>query len=165
MPIAQFARAFYAMNKVLETASQKLSLGKRDAVVLLILADQPDGEMRTKDIVETFQRWFVSEQNTAAKDVSIAKGELFKDDLIMARRGIRNVQLTEKGREKADKLIAMIEHELSTVVDRQRDLVLIQEALSTIKPKMPEKALSSIGVSKKPADSAKGKPRARQDAG
>jgi hypothetical protein len=157
MPIDQFTRAYFAMNKVLEDASQKLSLSKRAAVVLLILADRPNGEIGTKDLVETFQKWYVSTENTAAKDVSIAKGELFKDDLIMARHGIRNIELTENGRERVLKLVGMIEQALKTVVDGHQDLLLLKEALSTIKPKMPEKALSSVGVTKKHVDSSRNK--------
>lgn len=94
MPIDQFTRAYFAMNKVLEDASRRLSLGKRAAVVLLILSDAENGQKRTKEVVETFQKWFVSAVHTAAKDVSIAKGELFQKDLIVARHGIRNIELT-----------------------------------------------------------------------
>jgi hypothetical protein len=162
MPITQFTRAYYAMNKVLEDVSRNLSLGQRAAVVLLILSDAEDGQMRTKELVETFQRWFVSGENTAAKDVSIAKGELFQKDLILARHGIRNIELTEAGKERAAELVGAIERSLEKLVDGQQDLVLIQEALSTIKPKLPEKALSSVGVNKKPVDSVRPKaPRKR----
>jgi len=145
MPIDQFTRAFYAMNKVLEEASQTLQLSKRAAVVLLILSDAEKGEMRTKDLVETFQRWFVSASHTAAKDVSIAKGELFQRDLIMARGGIRNIELTAQGRDQAAGLVAAIERALENLVAGQKDLLLIQAALSTIKPKMPPKPLTPAG--------------------
>jgi hypothetical protein len=79
---------------------------------------------------------------------------LFDKDLIMARHGIRNVELTEQGAQMATKLIAKIEAALENLVDGHRDLVLIQQALSTMKPKPPEKALSSVGVNKKPMDTA-----------
>jgi hypothetical protein len=162
MPIAQFTRAFYAMNKVLEEVSRDHILGQRAAVVLLILSETDKGQMRTKELVATFQKWFVSGENTAAKDVSIAKGELFQKDLIMARHGIRNVELTEQGVELAAALASAIELALKKLVDGQQDLFIIQEALSTIKPKMPEKALSSVGVNKKPMDSAGIRPSRRR---
>jgi hypothetical protein len=156
MPIDQFTRAYYAMNKVLDEVSRSVSLGQRATVVLLILSDADKGQMRTKELVATFQGWFVSGENTAAKDVSIAKGELFDKDLIMARHGIRNVELTEQGAQLATELIAKIEAALENLVDGHRDLVLIQQALSTMKPKPPAKALSSVGVKKKPMDTAGG---------
>jgi hypothetical protein len=158
MPIAQFTRAYYAMNKVQEDASQALGLGKRAAVVLLILSETDKGRMPTKDLVATFQKWFVSAENTAAKDVSIAKGELFDKDLIMARHGIRNIELTERGSEVATELAGEIERALKNLVERQQDLFVIEGALTAIKPKMPEKALSSLGVTKKPMNSAGDKP-------
>jgi hypothetical protein len=162
MPIAQFTRAYYAMNKVLEDASQALGLGKRAAVVLLILSETEEGRMPTRDLVATFQKWFVSAAHTAAKDASIAKGELFQKDLIMARGGIRNVELTERGRDLALQLTGEIERSVKHLVDGQQDLFLIEEALSTIKPKMPEKALSSIGVTKKPVESVRQRKDARR---
>jgi len=51
MPIAEFTRAFYAMNRVLEDASYKVRLSKRAAGVLLILFETDDGRMKTADLV------------------------------------------------------------------------------------------------------------------
>lgn len=155
MPIEQFTRAFFAMNKVLDDASRELGLGKRAAVVLLILSDATNGQKRTKEVVATFQEWFVSAVNTAAKDVSIAKGELFDRDLIVARHGIRNIQLTSDGWNRAAELISAIERQLENLVTAQQDLVLVRQALSAIQPKKPGKALSSMNLPKKPTEPVK----------
>jgi hypothetical protein len=157
VPIAQFTRAYFAMNKVLDDASQSLGLGKRAAVVVLILLEADNGQMRTKDVVERFQAWYVSGANTAAKDVSIAKGELFEKDLIVARHGIRNIELTSTGRLLAANLVTEIEGELQSLVDNQADLVLIAQALRDLRPSKPEEALSEIKVPRRPAGSVRGK--------
>lgn len=141
MPIAQFTRAFYAMNKVLEDASRELGLGQRAAIVLLILHESDGGPVKTTDLVDTFRKWFVSSENTAAKDVSIAKGELFEKDFVVARRGIHNIQLTDEGRTNAHKLISAIERALDALVADRRDLSLLAAALSTIK--LPRKPVRS----------------------
>lgn len=158
MPIDDFTRAYFAMNKALEDASRGVGLGKRSAVVLLILSDAANGQKRTKEVVETFQKWFVSAMHTAAKDVSIAKGELFVKDLIVARHGIRNIALTEEGRGRTDELIAAIKRELGKLVTSQSDLLLIGQALAAIEPEKPKKALSSIVLpKKKPVESSRAK--------
>jgi hypothetical protein len=164
MPIDKLMRAYFALHKVLDEASQDLGLGKRAAVVLMILSTAPKGQKRTKDVVQTFQEWFVSARNTAAKDVSIAKGELFEKDFIVARHGIRNIELTINGTNRAAELIAEIERRLESLVADQKDLQIIGDGLSAIKPKKPGKALSSIDLPKKPISSARPKRNAKRSA-
>jgi hypothetical protein len=164
MPIDQFTRAYFALHKVLDDASLELGLGRRAAVVLMILSEAPNGQKRTKEVVETFQDWFVSARNTAAKDVSIAKGELFQKDLIVARHGIRNIQLTTNGTNRAAELIAAIERRLENLVATHQDLQIIGDALSAIKPKKAERARSSIDLPKKPISSARPKRNAKHSA-
>jgi len=141
MSIVEFTRAYYAMNKMLEDASSDQNLSKRAAVVLLILGDGAAHGMKTSDLVETFQTWYVSTGNTAAKDVSIAKGELFKLDLVEARHGIRNIQLTDEGRKRAGRLVETMEHALMAPANAE-----LVSALQTVP--LPKKPVARQGIRK-----------------
>lgn len=161
MPIGEFTRAYYAMNRVLEDASSSLQLSKRAAVVLLILYETVDCRMRTSELVRTFQTWDVSKKNSAAKDVAIAKGELFGQDFVMARGGIRNVQLTDEGRGKAEQLIAAIEKALRRVVDGpDKGTSLLRLALSSIEiPKKPVASAELKEYARSPGQTSKKTPK------
>lgn len=138
MPIAEFTRAFYAMNRVLEDASYKVRLSKRAAVVLLILFETDDGRMKTADLVRTLQTWNVSTGSTVSKDVSIAKHELFDRDLVMARGGIRNVELTDLGRQRALELVGAIGEALHKLVTNQDSTSLLRRVSESVEiPKKP----------------------------
>jgi hypothetical protein len=142
MPIADFTRAYYAMNKVLDDASTKAGLSKRAAVLLLILHDAPD-RMETADLVRNFESWNVSTSRTAAKDVSIAKGELFQNDLVAARGGIRNIEVTEKGRRRASDLVSAIEQALRDMLDRDSENSLLAKLMLETVPRIPRKPVGS----------------------
>ena len=154
MPIGEFTRAFFAMNSVLEDASHGLGLSKRAAVVLLILYESSDGRMKTAELVRTLQAWKVSTGNTVSKDVSIAKGELFEQDLVIARGGIRNIELTAAGRQKAESLIEAIGDAMNKAAAGDDATSLLWRVCETVP--VPRKPMNSAEIERlaKPPRSA-----------
>lgn len=140
------------MNRAFEDAVQSVGLSKRGALALVILSDA-SGAMSTADLVTGMQEWLVSSEPSAARDVSLAKSELFEDDLIIARHGIRNIELTAKGIQALDDLRLSVERYLIRLSEKQIDPALVDPALRSIR-KGPGRAQTNKTPERKPAVSA-----------
>jgi hypothetical protein len=134
---------------ILEEASRNAGLSKREATMLILLRGTEHNSLTTNELGQLFHDWGVSSNATAAKDVSIAKKELFRTGLVIASGSTKNVALTAAGQVAADNLQSAIREGLHRAGQKSGigDLVPILQSLQL--PGKPVDAAAASGASKK----------------